>query len=54
MIECGHGSGLVLESFAELGVRELDGNFPIETGVARFVDLAHASGADRRKNLVGP
>jgi hypothetical protein len=37
----------------ERGGQHLNGDFPIQLGVAGAVDLAHAPGADRREDFVG-
>ena len=37
----------------ELRRQHLERHAPVETGVLRFVDLAHAPGAEGRENLVG-
>ena len=49
----------LLETFSAIGVagdtlrQDFHGDVPPKPGVARAIDLAHASRADRRKNLVG-
>ena len=53
MIETGDGSGFQFKPRAMLLVQSLDGDDPIEPGVASLPYLAHATGADRRKDLVG-
>ena len=53
MIQAGDRVGLALEAFVERGQPFLDGDDAIEPGVARFVDLTHAAGANRREDFVG-
>ena len=52
MIQRRHGASFALESFAELGLGNLDRDDAIQARVARLPHLAHATRADRRKNLV--
>ena len=42
-----------LESLAEFGRRDFDGDVAAETGVASFVDLAHPARTDACVDLVG-
>jgi|ERR1022692_4818030 hypothetical protein len=53
MIQRGDGAGSMLEAFAELFVRGLDGDNAVEPSIARLVDLTHPAGADRREDFVG-
>ena len=52
--------GLALETTEAVGVagnrpgQDLDGDVTVKSGVARPVDLAHATGTKRRRNLIGP
>jgi hypothetical protein len=34
--------------------QDLDGHLAVEAGIARLINLAHATGADQRVDLVGP
>ena len=58
MIECGERSGFTLEAREPVrigaeGLREdLDGDGPVEPGIARPIDLAHAAGANWCGDLV--
>jgi hypothetical protein len=48
-LEAGHALGVTGE-----GVRQdLDGHIAVEPGVARAVDLAHATGAEGGEDLIG-
>ena len=55
-----HGARLAIEALARRRVRDqivrqdFDRDSPIETRVARLVDFAHAAGAERGDDLVGP
>ena len=59
MVERGHRACFALEALARLrpaeerGVEHFDRDRAIEPGIARFVDLAHAAGADARGHFVG-
>jgi hypothetical protein len=53
MVQRGHRAGLAREPFGEFGLRCLDRNNSVQAGVAGPVDLAHSTGADRRKDFVG-
>ena len=44
MIQRGDGPGFAGEAFGVLILGELDGDFAAQAGVARLVDLPHASG----------
>jgi hypothetical protein len=48
-----NASRFTLESAAKVLRDELDGDWPVETRVARLVDLAHAARADERNDFVG-
>lgn len=47
--EARHALGVVRERFG----KNLEGNVAIEFGVARAIDLAHATGAEQCQDLVG-
>ena len=59
MCQGGYGLGLPLEALASLGARrevcreDLDGDGPVEAGVASPVHLAHATRPQGRRDLVG-
>jgi len=53
MIQRGDRAGFPLEALIELLGADLDGHGAVEARVARCVDFAHASGAERREDLVG-
>ena len=59
VVEAPGGLRLLLEAAHPVGVRgerrrqDLDRDLALEPLVARAVDLAHPSGADRREDLVG-
>ena len=58
VIQRGGGAGFLLEAGAALGIggelaEHLDHDLAAEPAIVRCVDLAHASGADRREDLVG-
>ena len=42
----GDGSGLALESRAELIVHDLDRDEAVEAGISRLVDMAHTAGTE--------
>jgi hypothetical protein len=46
MIQSSDGVSLFLESVAVIGFQALDGHNPVEPGIARLVDFAHAAGPD--------
>ena len=52
VIQCCHGACLALETFAEAGVRRLDGDAAPQPRVVCPVDFAHAALADEAFNLV--
>ena len=58
MIQCSDCTGFTFEALTNVGVcsdvrgQDLDGNRAIEAGVARLVDLAHATGPDGRVDLI--
>ncbi len=58
MVERRDGAGLTIEALAELRIggqrfgQDLDRDGAIETCVARAIDLAHPTGAQRRDELV--
>jgi hypothetical protein len=58
MLEPGHRAGFALEALAPHRVggqrrrQHLDRHRPVEPGVARLEDLAHAAFADQRQDLV--
>ena len=60
VLQAGDRLRLALEALFQVGdsrrVRreDLDGDGPIEAGVASFVDLAHAAGAGELEDFVGP
>jgi hypothetical protein len=53
MVQAGNSLGLTLEALARLRIagkmfrQDFDRNGPLQPRIAGFVDLAHASGADR-------
>ena len=53
MIQRGDRAGFALEAVAESLGGDFYGHFTMESGIGRAIDLAHATGADRRKDLVG-
>src|SRR5271154_959056 len=53
MIERSYRTSLALETFAELGVGNFDGNDAIQARVTCFVDLAHPARADWRVDFIG-
>ena len=59
MIQRSNGAGFAFEAGAQILAlgdvfgQDLDGDGAVEPGVAGFVHLAHASGADRGEDLVG-
>ena len=58
MVERGDEPGLALEAGADLRRRgqigrDLDGDLAAQAEIAGAVNLAHASGAERREDLVG-
>ena len=59
MIQSGCRPGFALETAEAVGVagnrpgQDLDGDVTAKSGVARPVDLAHATGTKRRRDLVG-
>ena len=60
MIDRGHGHRLAAQALARariggrLGRQQLDRDLTIEPRVSGKIDLAHASRAESRENLVGP
>ena len=52
MVQRSNGSGLPLEALRELLFGDLDRDDPVQACIARFVNLAHATGADRREDFV--
>src|SRR5580704_553929 len=52
MVQRGHCARLALKSLREFLVRHLYGDNAAQPGVPRLVNLAHASGANLRKDLV--
>jgi hypothetical protein len=53
VIECGDRTSFALESLGVLGLETLDGDRTIDSGIARFPHLAHATRADWSSQLVG-
>ena len=59
MIQRGNGAGFAFEAgaqifaFGDVFGQDLDGDGAVEPGVAGFVHLAHAAGAERGEDLVG-
>jgi hypothetical protein len=53
MIQGSYGTGFALESFAELLLRDFDGDSTVQARVAGLVDFPHAAGADGSDDLVG-
>src|SRR5580704_6023735 len=53
VIQRRYGACLALEPFGELLLGNLDGDGAIQPSVTGLVHFAHATGANRRKNLVG-
>ena len=53
VVEGGDGAGFALEALSEFGFGGFDGYGAVETGVAGFVDFAHAAFAKRREDFVG-
>ena len=54
VIKAGDGSGFALEAFCESDIADFDGDGSFESGVASFVDFAHASCAEQGSDLVWP
>ena len=54
MIKRGNSTCLLLKAIAMRACQDLDGDDAIKACVAGLVDLAHATGPNRRENLVGP
>ena len=54
MVEGGYGAGFALETLGELGFGNFDGYCAVQTGIARFIYLAHTPGADLREDFIGP
>ncbi len=52
VVEGGNGASFAFEAFGESFGHDFDGDGAIETGVAGFVHLAHAAGADERDDFV--
>ena len=52
MVQRGDGFGFMFEALTELRGGNLDGDVTVQTGVTGAVHLAHATGADGRKDLI--
>src|SRR5229473_1446019 len=50
MIQRGNGARLALEALAEFVLKDLDGDDAVQARVESTIHLAHAAGANRRKN----
>jgi len=52
MVQRGNGSGLTLESRAELIVDDFDRDEAIEAGISRLVDMAHTARTEQTNHLI--
>lgn len=53
MVEGSYRAGFALEAFGEFGLGDFDCDGAVETGVAGFVDFAHAAFAEFGEDIVG-
>jgi hypothetical protein len=53
MVQGGDGAGLAFEAVGEGGLRELDRDRAVETGIAGLPHLSHAARAEGREQFVG-
>ena len=52
MIQRRNGLGFPLETLAELGIGEFDGDIPVQTRVPGAIHLSHSARTEERKDFV--